>query len=321
MVVYALLTPLNYLEGEPDQESNINVELRRADDWRRLVDTPVLSEQELALIDGSTATVPITAELLRQFYGYPDDELWSSELLYHSSTPNAYDNLIYRYERTSGDVKLPNVSLILVTPPSSEELATAQAQGVTLDLTPIATDGFVFIVNTDNPVDSLTVEQIRGIYTGAITNWKQVGGDDVEILPFQRSQNSGSQTAMEQLVMQGTPLIEAPKVGVFEGMGGLVEAVAEYQNGPASIGYTYNYYIENLYRNENIKVLRVNGVTPSPQELLSGAYPFTTSYYAVLRADEPEDSPARRLRDFLVSETGQQVIEMAGYTRAAGAVR
>ena len=96
----------------------------------------------------------------------------------------------------------------------------------------------------------------------------------------------------------------------------LVDAVAEYENGPASIGYTYAYYIHNLYRNDQIKTLRVDGIAPDNARLISGEYPFTSRYYAVIRQEEEEDSPARTLRDWLKTETGQQVIAMAGYCPA-----
>lgn len=99
-------------------------------------------------------------------------------------------------------------------------------------------------------------------------------------------------------------------------MGGLVDSVAEYENGKASIGYTYYYYINNLYKNDNIKVLKVNGITPENKNLINNSYPFTTNYYAVMRSTETKDSPAKKLRDFLITEMGQQLIEMAGYCRS-----
>ena len=99
-------------------------------------------------------------------------------------------------------------------------------------------------------------------------------------------------------------------------MGGLIRAVAEYENGPASIGYTYYYYIKNLYKDENIKVIKINGIEPTNDNLISGVYPFSTNYYAVIRGDEPEDSPARKLRDYLITPEGQNLIAMAGYCKA-----
>uniref|UniRef100_S0DDL5 Putative ATPbinding phosphate transport protein n=1 Tax=termite gut metagenome TaxID=433724 RepID=S0DDL5_9ZZZZ len=312
LVIYTLLnqTPV----GITDQTSNINVILARPADWRQIAGQPVIDEQAMAIIDGSTATVPITAELLRQFYGYTDDQVSTSEFVYHSTTDTAYTYLADREPRIS-DSSEP-VSLILVTPPSDDEERYAESHGVELDLTPIAKDGFVFITHKDNPIDSLTVEQIQGIYSGDITNWSQVGGENLDIQAYQREKDSGSQTAMEEMVMRGLSMKPPLETEIAYGMGVLVDAVAEYENGPASIGYTYNYYINNLYKNDNIKVIEIEGVTPTDENFINDTYPFTTSYYAVIRGDEPPDSPARQLRDWLITPLGQDVIELAGYCKA-----
>lgn len=98
-------------------------------------------------------------------------------------------------------------------------------------------------------------------------------------------------------------------------MGGLIDAVAEYDNSVASIGYTYNFYLNNLYKSDNFKVIKVNGVSPTNDNLLNKSYPFYTPYYAIIKESEEIDSPARKLQDFLVSPKGQELIEMAGYCR------
>ncbi len=306
---------------QADLTANVNVMLTRPANWRQLDVPDVLDERDTMLIDGSTATIPITAELLRQLYGYSDEEVRDSAVVQHSTTHTAYVNLIDRITREKlwGELPERTTGLILVTPPSAEEEAYAAAAGVDLDLDPVALDGFVFITHKDNPVETLTVEQVRGIYSGQITNWSQVGGEDREIIAYQREANSGSQTAMERLVMDGRAMMEPSETTSTEvtwGMGQLVDAVAEYDNGPAAIGYTYNYYLANLYRNEAVKVLAIESVPVTPETLRQGDYPFSTAYYAVMRSDEPADSPARALRDFLLSPTGQDLVEMAGYVKA-----
>jgi phosphate transport system substrate-binding protein len=228
----------------------------------------------------------------------------------------AYHYLVDRDERYLRGDESARVRLILVTPPSAEELDYARTAGVEFEQSAVAIDGFVFIVNKDNPVNSLTLEQLRGIYSGSITNWSEVGGNDEEIRAFQREEGSGSQTAMLQLVMQGLPMLPPPQVARVESMSGLIESVAEYQDGAGSIGYTFDYYAKNLYVNENIKVLKIDGVTPNAASYLDGSYPLTSAYYAVIRSDEPAGSPARRLRDFLLSVVGREVIGLAGYTAA-----
>lgn len=299
---------------------NINILRGRPDNWRRIASERMLEHEDFAQIDGSTATIPITSELARQFCDADDDSI--RQYVCHNTTHNAYTNLMTRGTNdiiiNDGEKVSDIVRLIFVTQPSDEELAMAQENGVTLEIEPVAMDGFVFITHKDNPVDSLTVQQVRDIYSGKITNWSEVGGRDEKIRTFQRDKNSGSQTAMEELVMQGTPLTEAPRY-YASGMEALVDGVAEYENDSFAIGYTYYYYLNNLYNNSDIKVLNIDGISPENENLLSGEYPFTTSYYAVMRSDEPEDSKMRRLRDYMLTDEGQQIVELAGYCPVGGA--
>lgn len=281
--------------------SSVNVSLQRSDDWYRIVkDKSRLSALDLKHIDGSTATIPITAELFRQYMNINDREI--KYYVDHNTTGPAYENLIL------GNYKK---NIILVTEPSEDELAMAKEHNVELEVTPIALDGFVFITHKDNPVDSLTVEQIQGIYSGIITNWKALGGNDEEIKAYQREPNSGSQTVMENMVMNGIPMMDSPKISPPTTMGELVEAVADYKNKENSIGYTFYYYLNNLYKNEDIKVLKINGVSPDNENLLNKSYPFSSGYFAV--TIKGKDKKAEEIKDYLISDEGQEIIKLAGY--------
>lgn len=281
--------------------SNVNVSFARSDDWHEIVsDKNKFSKYDLRRIDGSTATIPITAELVRQFCGIEDSYI--RNYVDHNTTGPAYEKLIQKQD---------NKTLLFVTEPSEEELAMAAEYNVELDVTPVALDGFVFLVNKDNPVDSLTVEQIQDIYSGKITNWSEVGGNDEEIIAYQREPNSGSQTVMENMVMNGVEMMEPPKTSIMREMGGLVEAVATYKNSSSSIGYSFYYYLNNLYKNEDIKVLKINGVTPDNENLLDNSYPFSSGYYAVtLKGGDPK---AEEIKQYLLTDEGQELIKLAGY--------
>ena len=324
-----LTTDRDALGKQPDQSQNINVMLTRPENWHQIAAKQLLTHDQFAGIDGSTATIPITAELARQFCGASDDNTAEADqrvsaYLNHNKTDVAYDNLILKKKNhiswygAKYQERVSTVRLLFATPPSQDELQTAEANDTVLEADPVALDGFVFITHKDNPVDSLTVQQIRDIYTGKITNWKDVGGKNEKIRAFQRTKNSGSQTAMEELVMQGEPMKEAPVALVPELMGELVELVAEYENETAAIGYTYYYYINNLYKNPDIKVIKIDGISPENENLVSGAYPFTASYDVVIRGDEPEDSVYRNLRDYMLSDEGQEIIRLAGYCPVKG---
>lgn len=294
-----------------DKTANINVMLTRPDNWEMIQTGKIsLTEEDLAMIDGSTATIPITAELARQFCDASDENI--SDFIDHNTTHYAYKNLIYTQNKRDNDGReIPPKYLIFATYPSEDEFDMASEAGVKLDITPVAMDGFVFITHKDNPVDSLTIEQIQKIYTGEITNWKEVGGENAEIIPYQRETNSGSQTAMKQLVMEGKELIEPADGYRINGMGEVIEKIGEYKNRKNSIGYTYYYYINNLYKSEDIKTIKINGISPENENLINNSYPFTTSYYAVMT--EGTEGKMKELRDYLLTAEGQEIIKLAGY--------
>jgi len=167
-------------------------------------------------------------------------------------------------------------------------------------------------VNTENKVNGLTQDQIRQIYSGKITNWSAVGGDDLRIMAFQRQLGSGSQSGMLRF-MGETPLQQAPNEAYMQEMGGLVEAVVNPDNGKASLGYSYYYYVNAMYIKDDVKLLAIDGVAPAPETIKDGTYPIVTSYYALIRKDAPADGFARKFLAYALSEQGQEIAEQAGY--------
>lgn len=271
-------------------------------------------------IDGSTVCVPLAIEFARQHLGFNGEQ--AKSFVDFSTTHHAYEQLIsgesdnfreiVEFEDVAYCVDMGKTDLFLGTEPSDAELSMANENGAELSKEPICYDAFVFITHKDNPVESLTVQQIKDIYSGKITNWKDVGGKDEKIRAFQREANSGSQTAMENLVMGGADLIDPIEVKVVEGMGMLVDAVAEYKNETASIGYTYRYYIDNLYKNDKIKTISVEGIEPTDDNIRNGEYPFTTNYYAVVNKNS-DSAIAEQFREWILSEEGQKCVKQAGY--------
>lgn len=270
------------------------------------------TEESYPRIDGSTATIPLSEAFKAEFLGKDRKEV----SVKHNTTHYAYENLI------NG-----NADLILVTEPSDEEIEMAKQKGVELEVIPVVNEAFVFYTNVENPVKSLTVEQVQKIYTGEITNWKQVGGEDLVIKAYQREPNSGSQTGMEKLVMKGLKLMEAPKEDIVEGMAAIIGLVSDYENGKSSLGYSYYYYATKMYdvidsQNEGkfdsnavdrIQLLAINGVKPNNETIKNGAYPFRTNYYIVINKAETVNSPVRKLVEAMLSERGQKAAEAVGY--------
>lgn len=261
-------------------------------------------------IDGSTATIPLSEAIIMDRLGIDARE--AAKRIIHQKTYAAYDALV-RGER----------DLIFVPMPEEGELEGIAERIRAYDdetfvlpeltYTQVVKEGLIFITNAANPVESLTREQLRDIYTGKIKNWREVGGEDVEIKPFQRNSSSGSQTAFLQLLMDGTQPMHAEANLTHDSMGYLVESIAAYDNRESALGYSMYFYVTQMYGKENLRLLAVDGVAPSEESIAAGEYPLVTGYYAVYRSDLPDGHPARDLVSWLVSTEGQEVAKNAGY--------
>ena len=265
-----------------------------------LAGKPAFSQATYPRIDGSTATIPLSENIAASLLGLTSSE--AKLFIKHNTTHNAYVNLI--------DGK---ADLILVTEPSADELKLAAEKGVKLEVIPIVKEAFVFLVNKANPVDTLSQQQIQEIYQGRITNWKMVSGPDLEIIAYQRPDNSGSQTLMQALVMKNLKLAPAPTELKPDEMAGLIERIAAYDNSERAIGYSVYYYANSMYNKETIKFVKIDGIEPNNQTISGGTYPYTSAYYAVMKETEPADSSARKLVAWILSAEGQKLAESSGY--------
>ena len=261
---------------------------------------PQLSVENYPVVDGSTATLPLSYLLMETATGVDEDTAKAS--IAHSKTTESFYALVYG-----------EADLLLVYEPSADAWELAESEGVELEYQAIGLDAPVFLINDGNPVTSLTQEQLVGIYSGKYTNWSQVGGDDLDIVAYQRIENSGSQVMMRAQVMKDVEMMDAPTELRTSEMGELVDAIASYRNTANSIGYSVYYYIDNMYMKEGIKLLAIDGVEPTNETIASGEYPYRQPFYAVIRADAPEDSPARQLYNWLATPEGRQLVENAGY--------
>ncbi len=203
------------------------------------------------------------------------------------------------------------VELILVARSiSRDEKAVANEKGVTLIEKPIAKDALTFMVNNDNPVSDLTIEQIQKIYTGEITNWKEVGGNDSIIHPYVRNANSGSQEKFETMVMNGLEIMNLPVMYVGLTMTAPYDQIESDYN---SIGFTPFYYYSVIVGNGSTKAIGVNGVPMTQENVKNGAYPFCTDVYAAVRSDIDQNSMAYKLFQWLTATDGQLVVQESGY--------
>lgn len=260
----------------------------------------VFTRENFPRLDGSTSTAPLAEAVCSVLLGESRED--AADLVRFAKTTNAYYNLL----EGSAD-------LLIVGEPNQDVLAEKESLGFEWEQAPFATDAFVFVVNEDNPVNSITIDEARRIYTGEITNWKELGGEDREIIPFQRNHDAGSQSLMEKLVMNGEPMMEAPTGYVAATMGQLMEAVKSYDGSPGAIGYSVYYYAEEMKMARGLKLLALEGVEPAPETIREERYPLLNPKYVVIPADAPEDAPNRILYNWLLGEEGQRLVAHEGY--------
>ncbi len=268
-------------------------------------DAFVFTRENFPRLNGSTSAIPLGEAIASVLLGESREEV--ADLVPFSKTTASYRALM---EGQS--------DLLLAAEPAQSIYEEKEQAGFEWEMEPFATDALVFVVNQDNPVDSVTSDQLRQIYTGEITNWSQLGGDDVPITPFQRNAEAGSQTLMLKLVMGDVPMAEPPAEQIILTMEGLVDAVRGYDNDTGAIGYTVYYYANDMNMAQGLKLLAVDGVTPSADTIRSGEYPFLNPYYVVMAADQPEGSPTRVLFDWLLGDEGQALVAHEGYVSIKG---
>lgn len=164
----------------------------------------------------------------------------------------------------------------------------------------VARDGIAVVVHPRNPLNGLTLDQVRGVFSGAIKNWKDLGGESRPITPITREEGSGTRTAFEELVMKKDLITTSALVQDSTG------AVRELlRNDPSAIGY-----ISLGQLNDQVKPLQLDGVAPTEAAAAAGQYPLVRPFLFVLK-----DDPAGMTQDFLtfvLSSEGQALARREG---------
>ncbi len=280
-----------YLPHEPDSDL---VQL----------DSSLKLTANLPVLDGAAALVPVYASIVNAVYPegsvtyeggtFSDDNYYGENFAKDSKMQ--YKNTVRGYQAIVDGV----TDILFCAAPSEAQKQYAEEKGVELVYVPVGLEAFVFFVNEKNPVDNLSVEQIRGIYAGTYTNWSEVGGANRVINPVTRLAGSGSQSAMDAFMGD-------QKIGMKSPL-----AVTG-----ASIGFSFRYYMDGIVGNDGVKMLSLNGVYPSAENIQNGTYPVIAQFYAIYRADnQNENIPV--LIDWILSEEGQTIIEESGYVRLMG---
>jgi len=264
---------------------------------------PPMPLPEYPIIDGSSSTVIMHAAIR----AYLTDEHFIDQ---HSQTYAALDRLIPGSNNPA--------DVVLAVKYYDETLKDAKERGADLVITPIAKEGFVFVLHKDNPINSLTQEQIRDIFSGKVRNWRELGGPDEAIIPVQRNWDSGSQTAIIDFMgdVPLTDLADDDSIKLALSMGGMIETV--WTTGSGAIGYNiYSWALGQgrIFGMENLKLLAVDGIEPSMDNLSDNSYPLMVYTYSYYNSD---NSRGKALTDWLLTEEGQRVIASAGYVGIFG---
>ena len=317
ILAYKSLKPLYNNKFEQVGNSNINL----ADYEPHKVGTKAVTlsepstlkiDEDMPVLDGATALYPLYAAFAQAVY--PADENYESRYSYSAiswfippDNPVSCTNTVYAYRNLISQ----QADIIFVAAPSKAQLEEAKKEGVEFEMTPIGREAFVFFVNAHNHVDSLTTKQIKNIYSGKNKLWKQVGGGFSFIEAFQRVENSGSQSAMLRF-MGDTPLMNPPKDLVFEGMGHILQATG-YRNRKSAIGYSFLYYVTEMEKSKNIKLIAIDGIKPTRENVANGTYPIASDFYAITIKGKRSKNADMFIK-WILSEQGQELVEKNGYT-------
>lgn len=166
----------------------------------------------------------------------------------------------------------------------------------------IALDAIIPVVHPNNPVGEMTLEQLKGIYSGKITNWKDVGGEDRPIVSISRDSSSGTYGVWVDVVLKGERV--SPRTQLLPSNGAIVQAVSGNQN---AIGY-----VGIGYLSDSLKPLVLDGVEPSYENAASGAFPVSRTLW-LFTDNWPQGETLRFMNYMLHPQKGQPLVKKAGY--------
>ena len=280
-----------YLAWRPDKLNNQLTPLRGK--------PQIQFTQNWPRLDGATAAYPIYASAFYALSVLPEDfHEW--EYLANSRTPEAYNKIVKG-----------NADIIFVAQPSGGQKKRAEESGVTLIYTPFAREAFVFIVNVDNPVNSLN--RTNKCVTSSVVQLPTGARLAVTIRRSRLAtpEDSGSQTVMQSQVMKNVRMISPQETEVASMMEGMIKVVAEYRNTNNAIGYTFRYYATQMNADKNIKLLAINGIAPTAENIRNGKYPYIVDAFMVTR--ENMTSETQKLVEWFLTPQGQSLVEDVGY--------
>ncbi len=308
LLIMVFIPVYRYCTVDRFKQLNDRINWYAYDPWRAETKVVVVDgapefkiSKNLPKIDGAYALYPVYSGVVRALYDRKEFEKHSRwEWLITNRSDVTFRRLLDN-----------DTDLIFSAPPSKKQIADARAKGLKYEITPFAKEAFVFFVNSKNPLKNLTSEQIRAIYSGEITDWSQIDRSlSGKIKPFQRNEGSGSQT-MLQKIMGNTPIMPPLKEDRLSGMGGIINDVAGYRNYKEAIGFSFRFFSTEMFRNGEIRLLSIDGVEPTMENIRNGTYPFIADCCII--TVKPRGENVRKIVNFMFSPAGQELIEKTGY--------
>ncbi|HRX15985.1 MAG TPA: PstS family phosphate ABC transporter substrate-binding protein [Spirochaetota bacterium] len=240
------------------------------------------------VVKGSTTVLPITQLAAEEFR----KETGIAVSIEGSGSGNGVKAII------DGTTDIGNSSRAM----KPKELDEAKAKGVNVKEIIVAYDMIIPVVHPENGVTDLTLDQLKGIYDGSITNWSQVGGADGNIAVISRDTSSGTYEVWSEKVLKKNDVTAGALLQASNGA--VLAAVA---GNPRAIGY-----IGYGYLNNSVKALSVGGIVGTVETGRSGEFPISRPLYKYVNADKVSENTQKFL-DFLLSPKGQKLVEEAGF--------
>lgn len=283
---------------ESRQTENDNHYKPTEDETRRSNELANIIKNNLPQIDGTISTNALEAGIYAKILGKTQEQAEMG--IYHTDGERAFNNLL------SG-----KNDIIFSTSFTEDQEREAASKNIDLKVETVAREGMVFVVNANNPVESITQEQLMDIYSGKITNWKDVGGTDSKIEVFQNKEKSENQIFLNDF-MKGTNIIDAKKEFLPALNSGIIEMIATYDNSENAIGCMTYKYPASMYENQ-IKYLKIDGIEPTKEKMTTGEYLLTRDIYAIYNTAKASTKTVDELVEWLLTYDGQVAMLEAGY--------
>ncbi len=282
----------SFLDAAPPSEASDAGGTETAD----VENEPLMAVDEFPITQGSNPTRVISERLFLRYTGL-DDQRGDYYRIVHTGTSGAYEEFL--------DEEV-EVDMIVAQQPSPE--VEEQLEGTPFK--PIAKDALVFITDVGNPVESLTLDQIRDILSGKTVNWKDVGGRDEPINLFARNETGGSKILLDKYVLRGETVKKVPKKNVAIDMRLMSENVGTKTKNGSTLGFTTYHFAEFSGKRDDVKTIMIDGVKADPDSIRRDEYPLVSQIFMGVR---DEDSPAGEIYRWITTTEGQELVGETGY--------